>query len=74
MRCVTSPVNAASVAFHQRIGFAIEAQDDELRALRARSIDGSHGSRRVPIPGPVTRRGRVPVARRAVDDADHAWA
>jgi RimJ/RimL family protein N-acetyltransferase len=30
VRCVTSPVNADSVAFHQRIGFTIEEQDDEL--------------------------------------------
>jgi RimJ/RimL family protein N-acetyltransferase len=30
IRCVTSPVNEASVAFHQRIGFSIESQDDDL--------------------------------------------
>ena len=30
VRCVTSPVNVESVAFHQRIGFTIESQDDEL--------------------------------------------
>lgn len=30
VRCVTSPVNTESVAFHQQIGFRIEEQDDEL--------------------------------------------
>jgi RimJ/RimL family protein N-acetyltransferase len=29
VRCVTSPVNAGSIAFHQRIGFAIESQDGD---------------------------------------------
>lgn len=29
LRCVTAPVNAESVAFHQRIGFVIESQDEE---------------------------------------------
>ncbi len=29
VRCVTSPVNADSVAFHQRIGFVIEAEDED---------------------------------------------
>jgi len=28
-RCVTSPVNAASIAFHQRIGFEVESRDEE---------------------------------------------
>lgn len=30
IRCVTSPVNEESVAFHRRIGFAVESQDDDL--------------------------------------------
>lgn len=30
IRCVTSPVNEVSVAFHEGIGFAIESQDEEL--------------------------------------------
>lgn len=30
VRCVTSPANADSIAFHQRIGFAIEDQDEDL--------------------------------------------
>jgi RimJ/RimL family protein N-acetyltransferase len=29
VRCVTSPVNADSIAFHLRIGFVVESQDDE---------------------------------------------
>ena len=29
VRCVTSPVNADSIAFHERIGFRVESTDDE---------------------------------------------
>lgn len=51
VRCVTSPVNAASVAFHQHIGFTLEAQDEEYvhlvretRASRAMArVDPTHG-------------------------------
>jgi RimJ/RimL family protein N-acetyltransferase len=51
VRCVTSPVNAESVAFHQHIGFTLEAQDEEYlhlvretRASRAMSrLDPTHG-------------------------------
>ena len=56
VRCVTSPVNAESVAFHQRIGFAIEAQDEDYVHF-ARDDRGTTRSRRVSIHGPVIRRG-----------------
>jgi RimJ/RimL family protein N-acetyltransferase len=29
IRCVTSPVNTASIAFHERIGFHVESRDEE---------------------------------------------
>ena len=42
VRCVTSPVNADSVAFHQRIGFVIEAEDEDYvhfaRTIPARAF------------------------------------
>jgi RimJ/RimL family protein N-acetyltransferase len=44
VRCVTSPVNVGSVAFHQAIGFEIELTDDDL----------VHLVRRRPAPVPST--------------------
>lgn len=37
LRCVTSPVNASSIAFHQAVGFEIES-DDELYVHFVRTI------------------------------------
>ena len=42
VRCVTSPVNADSIAFHHRIGFVIEAEDEDYvhfaRTIAARAF------------------------------------
>ena len=58
VRCVTSPVNADSVAFHQRIGFVIEVAGRAVRPLRAAS-PSQPPSRPHPIRGPGTDRGRA---------------
>lgn len=46
IRCVTSPVNVASVAFHERIGFAVEGADPEYVHL-VRTLDGTRWPARV---------------------------
>lgn len=48
VRCVTSPANADSIAFHQRIGFAVESRDDEYVHF-VREADAPHF---VPRPDP----------------------
>lgn len=41
VRCVTSPVNVASVAFHQRLGFEVESRDSEyVRLVRTSAAPG----------------------------------
>ncbi len=41
VRCITSPVNSASIAFHTRMGFTLEPSDDEINGLPvARDYDG----------------------------------
>lgn len=41
VRCVTSVVNSASVAFHERIGFVVEDRDDEMvHLVRTRAAAG----------------------------------
>lgn len=41
VRCVTSPVNSGSIAFHTRMGFAIESQDvGEGGVAVTRNYDG----------------------------------
>lgn len=39
LRCVTSPVNTGSIAFHQRVGFIVTGATDEYVQL-ARHLDG----------------------------------
>ena len=50
VRCVTSPVNAASVAFHRHIGFTIESQDDELVHFKRESVAAPFATRPDPRP------------------------
>jgi ribosomal protein S18 acetylase RimI-like enzyme len=38
VRCVTGPVNEASIAFHQRLGFEIEAQVDDYDGVGAARV------------------------------------
>jgi ribosomal protein S18 acetylase RimI-like enzyme len=38
VRCVTSPVNASSVAFHRRLGFEVEATVDDYDGLGANRV------------------------------------
>lgn len=41
VRCITSPVNSASIAFHTRMGFTIEPGDGEVNGMAvARDADG----------------------------------
>lgn len=41
VRCITSPVNSTSIAFHTRMGFAMEPGDDEVNGVPvARDYDG----------------------------------
>jgi RimJ/RimL family protein N-acetyltransferase len=51
VRCVTSPTNADSIAFHQRIGFAVEARDDEYVHFVRESVAAPFASRPDPRPG-----------------------
>ncbi len=47
VRCITSPVNKASIAFHLRLGFEIEPQETEVDGIPVyRNYDG-RGSDRV---------------------------
>lgn len=46
IRCVTSPVNKGSIAFHQRMGFQIEPGDDVIDGIQvASNYDGKGNSR-----------------------------
>lgn len=46
VRCVTSPVNKASVAYHTKMGFEIEKADDEVDGVSVHSdYDGSGQAR-----------------------------
>jgi ribosomal protein S18 acetylase RimI-like enzyme len=46
VRCVTSPVNKLSIAFHLRIGFSIEAGDKLIEGISiAENYDGRGGDR-----------------------------
>ncbi|MBG9734918.1 GNAT family N-acetyltransferase [Paenibacillus alvei] len=46
VRCVTSPVNATSIAFHRRMGFQIEEGDSEVNGIPVHTnYDGRGGSR-----------------------------
>jgi RimJ/RimL family protein N-acetyltransferase len=51
VRCVTSLVNADSIAFHQRIGFRIESTDDELVHFVRESVPAPFATRQDPRPG-----------------------
>jgi RimJ/RimL family protein N-acetyltransferase len=51
VRCVTSPVNADSIAFHQGIGFLIESQDEEYVHFVRESLPARFETRRDPRPG-----------------------
>jgi N-acetyltransferase len=51
VRCVTSPVNAESVAFHQRIGFSIESQDEQYVHFVRESLPAPFSTRPDPRPG-----------------------
>jgi RimJ/RimL family protein N-acetyltransferase len=83
VRCVTSPQNSASVAFHQRIGFTIEFQDDELVHFVRDSVAAPFAARIDPRPGDppwptadwpvpestVLARGGIELCLAASDDA-----
>lgn len=46
VRCITSPVNTGSIAFHQRIGFSIETGDNALGGVAVTvNYDGQGGDR-----------------------------
>lgn len=46
VRCVTSPVNAESIAFHRRLGFRIEAGDGESDGIQVHTdYDGDGGEK-----------------------------
>jgi len=47
VRCVTSPVNKGSIAFHQRMGFEIETGDVEVDGISAHSNYDDKGESRV---------------------------
>lgn len=47
VRCVTSPVNATSVAFHTRMGFEIEEGDGELDGVPVHTNYDGRGESRV---------------------------
>lgn len=51
VRCVTSPINTGSVAFHERIGFSVESVDDEYVHLVRRLPVGARGRLLDPRPG-----------------------
>ena len=50
VRCVTSPVNEASIAFHQHIGFDIESRDEEYVHFVRRSVGSGFVPRVDPRP------------------------
>ena len=46
VRCVTSPVNTNSIAFHQRMGFQMEPSTDQLNSIPVyRNYDGPREDR-----------------------------
>lgn len=46
VRCVTSPVNKASLSFHQRLGFSMEPNDKKIDAIPvAENYDGRNNDR-----------------------------
>ena len=46
MRCVTSPINKTSIAFHLRMGFRNESPDVDADGIAvARNYDGMGGDR-----------------------------
>lgn len=47
VRCVTSPVNKTSIAFHLRMGFEIEPGDDVVDGISAHSNYDGKGESRV---------------------------
>jgi RimJ/RimL family protein N-acetyltransferase len=51
VRCVTAPTNVDSIAFHRRIGFAVESQDDEYVHFVRESVAASFVTRPDPRPG-----------------------
>jgi RimJ/RimL family protein N-acetyltransferase len=62
VRCVTSPVNADSVAFHQRIGFAVEAEDEDYVHFVRTTAAGAFVPRADPRPGdPPWARAQWPL-------------
>lgn len=46
VRCITSPVNKASIAYHAKMGFAIEEGDKKIDGVSVYSnYDGLHRDR-----------------------------
>lgn len=46
VRCITSPVNKGSIAFHQRLGFTIESSEKVIEGIPlAENHDGKGGDR-----------------------------
>jgi predicted GNAT superfamily acetyltransferase len=57
VRCVTSPVNTVSVAFHQRLGFALEPGDVTVGGMRAHADHDGPGEARVQFVKHLNGRG-----------------
>ncbi len=88
VRCVTSPVNVDSVAFHERLGFTVESVDDDYVHLARRIGDGRFAPRRDarpddvpwpdaswPVPGDtVLEHGDVDLRPSSTADADELFA
>jgi len=45
IKCVTSPINAGSIKFHQRMGFKASSYDSDGYPLAIKSYDGPGGDR-----------------------------
>lgn len=88
IRCVTSPVNTGSLAFHKAIGFEIESADDDLvhlvRVMAARPAlllsdqrpdDDPWPEVQWPVPrGTVLARGGISLALAGPDDVLELFA
>jgi GNAT superfamily N-acetyltransferase len=47
IRCITSPMNKSSIAFHTKMGFSIEGGDAEIDGIQISSDYGGKGQDRV---------------------------